>query len=450
MIDVKLISEMDINPEDLTSHAAKSCYTSEPPIIGQKINVKEALFETGHHTTLQHNYFTFALEGISVGAVTFGLHLASPFYNTDQRSGRYSTMYDKPDFEAVEKYISHYYPNLENKQDVLDFVKLGTDIYAESIAKGTELVKEQLKIERPFAPEKAIERTAPKVAQEQLRNFISTIAPTGLDFTVNLSALAALYRSAWSPELRDIYGKMKDAVIEKHPEIFYMFEEDKIRNTDWAPKIDSSSVEVKDTPEVSLLSVDIDEDVLNLDKIAKDAVDLNYFTPEKMENNVNTIKTEIEVSVATMGQDQRHRTIKRTAPKFTGAFYLPKLMQEIPGLKDKAEEFMAKWEEISKTIPETLATSIAPYGAMVKYKKLSDINGLQHEQGKRTCWCAQEEIYWVAVLTRKALESKGLHKLCKIFAPACYTGKCVEGKRYCGRNLQCKKDGCDFFPHRLV
>ncbi len=449
MIDVKLISEMNVEPEDLTSHAAKSCYTSKPPIMGQRIDVENALFKTGHHTTLQHNYFTFALEGISVGAVTFGLHLASPFYNTDQRSGRYSKMYSNPDLEAIDTYISHYYPDLENKQKVLDFIKLGTEIYAENIDAGSKLMAEQLKKERPFCPDEAIERSAPKIAQEQLRNFISVIAPTGLDFTINLSALAALYRTAWTPELRDVFDKMKDAVIGKNPDIAYMFDEKSTRDTDWAPSMDALKVSIKDLPEVSLLECDIDEESINLDKLNKDSVDTNYFTPEKMENNVNTIKTEIEISIATMGQDQRHRSIKRTAPKFTGAFYLPELMQQIPGLAEKAEEFMAQWAEISKEIPATLATSIAPYGAMVKYKKLSDINGLQHEQGKRTCWCAQEEIYWVAVLTRKALEEKGLNKLCEIFAPACYTGKCVEGKRYCGRDLKDKTDG-DFFPHRMV
>lgn len=449
MIDVKLISESTQNPEDLTSHAAKTCYTSKTPEMGQKINVEDALFKTGHHTTLQHNYFTFQLDGISVGAVTFGLHLASPFYNTDQRSGRYSKMYSNPDLESIDAYISHYYPDLENKQKVLDFIKMGTDIYSENIDQAIPLVAEQLKNERPFCSDEAVERSAPKIAQEQMRNFISVVAPTGLDFTINLSALCALYRSAWTPELKDVFGKMKDSVVERHPDISYMFDEKSARDTDWAPNTNNMEIKVKSAPEVSLLECNVDEESIDLKKYNKDSVDVNYFTPEKMNNSVNTIKIAAEFSVATMGQDQRHRAIKRTAPQFTGGFYLPDLMQQIPGLKEKANDFINKWAELSKEIPATLATTIAPYGAMVKYQKLSDINGLQHEQGKRTCYCAQEEIYWVSVLTRQALQEKGLNKVCEIFAPACYTDKCVEGKRYCGRNLKCKKDE-DFFPHRMV
>lgn len=449
MIDVKLIAETNQEVEDLTSHAAKTCYTSKAPQMGQRIDVKNALFNTGHHTTLQHNYFTFALEGISVGAVTFGLHLASPFYNTDQRSGRYSKMYSNPDLESIEKYISHFYPDLKNKDEILDFIKMGTDIYSENINEAIPLVKKALKDERPFINEEALERSAPKVAQEQLRNFISIVAPTALDFTINISALTAFYRAAWTPELKEVFGKMKDEVIKAHPEVEYMFEEKSQRNESWSPKLEKDVAIVKDLPELKLLACDIDEDSIDLNKYNKDSVDVNYFTPEKMENNVNTIKTEVAFSIATMGQDQRHRAIKRTAPTFTGNFYLPKLMQQIPSLKEKAEEYMNLWLKLAKEIPSTLATVIAPYGAMVKYKKLSDINGLQHEQGKRTCFCAQEEIYWVSALTRKALQEKGYNKTCEIFAPACYSDKCIEGKRYCGRDLKNERDN-SFFPHREV
>ncbi|MCV6599416.1 MAG: FAD-dependent thymidylate synthase [Alphaproteobacteria bacterium] len=447
MINVELIAETNQEIEDLTSHAAKTCYTSKVPKMGQKIDVKNALFNTGHHTTLQHSYFTFSIEGISVSAATFGLHLASPFYNTDQRSGRYSKMYSNPDLEQIKAYINHFYPNLNKLDKVMDFIKLGTDIYSDNIDKLTPLVAEKLKKERPFSRDDAIERTAPKIAQEQLRNFISIIAPTALDFTVNISALTAYYRSAWTPELKEIFGKMKDAVIQKHPEVSYMFDENKNRDINWHPEFERNYSKVKDLPELKLLEVNIDEKALDLEKYNKDSVDINYFTPEKMENNVQTIKTEVNFSVATMGQDQRHRTIKRTAPSFTGDFYLPKLTQEVPELKEKAEKYMDLWLEISKSIPKTLATAIAPYGAMVRYKKLSDINALQHEQGKRTCFCAQEEIYWVSVLTREALKEKGYKKVCEIFAPACYNDKCIEGKRYCGRDL---KDIENFFPHRLV
>ena len=435
MIEVKLIAQTDKEPEDLISYSAKTCYTASMPKFGERINVENALFRTGHHTTLQHTFFSFELTNISVGAIYFGLHMTAPFYNTDQRSGRYSKMYNNPDLDGIKSYILEYYPNLESIDDVMEYIKMGLDIYAENIEEATENADKALREERPFVKDDYYKAQAPKVAQEKLRSFIPLISPTALVYTVNLSALAAYYRSAWSPEMRDVFKKMKDLVIEKHPNLSYMFEEHLMRDKDWSPKRDLSTITIKDGPEAKLIGYDIDEDSLNLDNISKDAVDTNYFDPEKMNNNINTVKTEVEVSLATMGDNHRHRMVKRTAPELTGGFYLAEILQEIPGLKEKAILFMEKFRDICDKVPDTLASSITPYGAMVKYKKLADINALQHEQAKRSCWCAQEEIHWVSVLVRQALEKEGFSKACEIFAPSCYSGKCVEGKRYCGRDL---------------
>ena len=105
MIKVSLIANTNEIPVNLSSHAARTCYTSKVPEMGNVLDVENSLFRTGHHTTLQHNYFTFNINGMSIASATFGLHLASPFYNSDQRSGRYSKMYSKPDFEEIKNYI---------------------------------------------------------------------------------------------------------------------------------------------------------------------------------------------------------------------------------------------------------------------------------------------------------------------------------------------------------
>ena len=75
---------------------------------------------------------------------------------------------------------------------------------------------------------------------------------------------------------------------------------------------------------------------------------------------------------------------------------------------------------------------------MVRYHKRSNFNAFSHEMFKRTCWCAQEEIQYMAILlAQEIIEKEGKEsKLLQILRPPCaFNGKCAEGKRYCGRDL---------------
>lgn len=432
MIKVSLIANTNEVPVNLSSHAARTCYTSKVPEMGNVLDVENSLFRTGHHTTLQHNYFTFNIDGVSIASATFGLHLASPFYNSDQRSGRYSKMYSKPDFEEIKNYILKYW-KVENIDEILSFIEKGTKIYQKNIEKATEIAKRLIKEERPFIDDESLEKLAPKIAQEQLRMFISTISPTGLDTTLNLSAITALWRSAWNPEMVEITNQMKDIILEKYPDLSYMFEE-KFRRTDtWAPEIDFSNIGILKEPKCYNANANISD--LNFNEINKDAVDVRYFTPEKMDNNISNVSCEIEVSIATYAQDQRHRTIKRGTPRITGNFYLPPILQEL-NLENIAFKYTKEYFELCKKIDKTLAVAIAPYGIMVRYKKLADLNAFLHEQEKRLCWCAQEEIYNVNRQLHDLLIEKDLKIIADVMCPACYKKACIEGKRYCGRDLK--------------
>ena len=452
MIKIELKAFTNQEPTNLISHAAKTCYTSTLPEMGQTIDVKSNLFNTGHHTTLQHSFFTFAIDGLSVNSVTFGLHLAAPFYNTDQRSGRFSKMYKEPNFEDMEEYIKHLWKDVTTKQieNIISWIKMGTDIYHNNIEKATELAAEEIKKERPHANEKYISRNAPKFAQEQLRNFITTLSPTGFDYTINLSALTALYRSAWSPEMKFAVNKMVKEVLNKYPDLEYMFEEDSKLDKTWVPEISSEKISLKEKPELKLIKEKSHlPDEINF-TTGKDAVDLAYFRPENMDYNTEQITTNVKTSIATFGQDQRHRTVKRSAPKITGEFYMPPLVKKL-GLEKDAISFMDKYFELKKDIPATLHTALLPYGAMVEYQKSADLNSLKHEQAKRTCWCAQEEIYHLSTALRAEV-SKYFgkdHPLLEYLAPACYKGKCIEGSRYCGRSLL-KEAKKNFFLDRQI
>ncbi|MDR1071195.1 MAG: FAD-dependent thymidylate synthase [Rickettsiales bacterium] len=433
----------DMDPEQLASNAGRACYESEMPAIDkEKIKVKERLFDTGHHTTLEHSYFTFSIDDISVSTITFGLHLAHPFYNSDQRSGRYSKMYDEPDLGEISRRVETY--SLQecpkdsfasmNVDQVMDFIGYGLNVFGENKEKLTDIAADVLRRERPNVSDKYVEQNAKKMAQEQLRVFVSTVAPTGMYHTVDLATLAALFRVAWTPEMRQTANLMKDSVLEKHPVIGYMFDEGKTSRQSYNfIAHDAAEKQVCFFPMLRIEDIDIPPDYVPGLQVAKDSVDLSAFEPHCMDNNVYSIRTSVELSTMTMGQDQRHRTISRGKPSITGDFYLPPLLK-IAGLEDKAEKFRKKWVDLRTFGPGVMQFTI-PYGARVRYQKRGSINALLHEISKRSCWCTQEEIYNLSIQLVRQLNERGLHDLIERMVPPCKYDHCIEGARSCGRDL---------------
>lgn len=441
-IKVTSIAETNVEPTILASHAARMCYTAESPKLGETIDVKKRLFDTGHHSTLEHNYWTFMIENIPVSSVVFGLHLTAPFYDTDQRSGRFSKMYDNPDMADIKNTLETYYPDASQKNinQAYNFVENGLNIYAENHGNVTELARDTIKRERPNANDKYIEQNAPKFAQEQLRGFVSMIAPTALDWTIDLATICTFYRTAWTPFMRDVMDKIVAQIKTEHPDIAYMFDEN-VRNTKyWTPNFGPCYMGTKTRPEFRLLDYKYDDNKFRENQ-SRDTVDTLQFSPEHMNNSLMYVDSSIHIDAgATMGQDQRHRSIKRSEPVFSGCFYLPPLLNRA-GLKSSADVWMRDFYGMVKNpdFSRSMLVSIAPYGAMVKYDKHADLNALIHEQGKRTCWCAQEAIYHLACDLRRQLAEKiGENaSVLKYLTPPCLSmGKCVEGPRYCGRDLR--------------
>lgn len=454
MIQVKMAAKTDIDPVQLASYVALLCYQAELPKMGKIIDVENRLFKVSHHTTIQHFSFTFSIEGIAVGDITFGMHLASPFYNSDQRSGRFcAKMFIEPDFEKIESYISGFWPEISPalRREILQYIQKGVTLYQSNIGRATEIARNFLKDERPYASEKYLEQNAPKIAQEQMRMFIPIIFPTAFAFTVDLSALVAMYESAWTPAMKYVTERMVKKLLGKFPELKFMFDSRRRRHDEWAMRLPAiSSVSLKSKPGFKLLDI-VGEDKFKLpNPDLMHPVDKLHFYPETMDNSIGKIWTQVEISAATMGQDQRHRTIGRSEPSFTGSFYTPPVVKAL-GLQEEAKKLMRQWIRLGKKLPKTSAMIIAPYGAMVSYDKSGDFNAIAHEQAKRLCWCAQEEIYHAGRALRLAIKKRNPKSLIiKTLEPHCYpTGKCAEGGRYCGRNIKLRKNG-DYFPERKV
>jgi len=444
-VKVTKIAETDKDPTTLASHAARMCYTAESPKLGDTIDVKKRLFDTGHHSTLEHNYWTFMIEDIPVSSVVFGLHLTAPFYDTDQRSGRFSKMYDNPDMADIKNTLETYYPKVQQRYitEASAFINHGLNIYANNKNKVTEMARDAIHRERPNANDKYVESNAPKFAQEQLRMFVSMIAPTALDWTVDLATICAFYRTAWTPFMRDVMDKIVANIKTTHPDIAYMFDESARSTKDWSPKFPDKYYGTRKRPEFLLLNHYYRRCEFTENQ-SRDTVDTLQFSPEYMDNSLMHVRSRIHIDAgATMGQDQRHRSIKRSKPVFTGCFYLPPLLDKA-GLKPTADTWMRDFYNMvnNPEFSRSMLTSISPYGAMVQYDKHADLNALIHEQGKRTCWCAQEAIYHLACDLRRALAEKigtDAAVLDYLTPPCLSMGHCVEGPRYCGRSVALDK-----------
>ena len=353
------------------------------------------------------------------------------------------------------RYIDAFWPGNATGalgSDIRGYLEASMNDYSRCVQMATHIARLWTERERPKASQKYIDRNAPKFAQEQARMFVPVIFPTGLDYTVNLVTLAALYRAAWSPVMRQVTQQMVDAVVAQFPEISFMFDVAKRRIDDWAPLVQSPKfTEMHCKPRVELTSVRADA-FLPPQKSAMHPLDLLHYMPERMENSVDGVEATIEVSVATMGQDQRHRTIRRGMPSFTGAFYMPPLIARgmgFAGSLSLAANAMERWLALAGRVPRSLATVLAPYGAMVTYRKAGSFNAVAHEQAKRLCWCAQEEIYHLSHALREEVLKGELHdsRIAQLFDPPCRsTGVCGEGPRYCGRDLR----AAEHFPKRVV
>ena len=438
------------------SQAGQICYKATVPTADDKpLNVKDQLYAVSHHTTLEHSHFQFRIDGISVGGVTFGLHLCHPFYNTDQRSGRFCTaMFSSPNYEWIMLYLDTYYPTMSDgvKLMIREYIWDAVQIYNEYLPRAEEEAKEAFAKERPHASE-AVKKNSAKIAQEQMRMFIPVLFPTALDYTIDFITLVSMWQVAWTPEMWAVTDLMRDLVIAKFPEAGFAFDPARRLNGDYGPQLDETLGLVVGEPGWKLLSDSKELDPLTVPKPELMVpTDLLHFLPEYMNNSTLSIKAEVAFSVATMGQDQRHRTFSRSEPRFTGTFYLPPLLEEL-NLEKKARQVFGTWKDLwlEIEIPSSLGAVLAPYGAMVTYHKEGSMNAFAHEQAKRLCLCAQEEIYEVSRQARNHLYSLGSPAV-KLMIPPCYTtGKCAEGARYCcGRDLSLRGNDEKFFSRRKI
>ncbi len=465
MPQVQLIAKTDMSLENLVSYDALTCTRQELPILGETIPIG-SVYESGHHSTLECNYYTFAIEYIPIGVgIDFGLHVASPHYNTGQRSGRYvQDMFANPPRKLLAEQLKMFYHGEIGESvssDILDYLEFCIGVFKKRSPEAEKICARFLKEDRPKASSEYIEGNAPKMAQEQLRGVIPVIFPTALTFTVNFITAASLYAAAWNPYMRYVTSIMMKQIFAVEDSK----ETRKIKKSlmswkreNWAPGEPKYPIAIIDTPIARLLSVNFPPGIefITPHKRDIDVLDLLPVHPRYMNNGTINMQVEMGVSLATYGQDQRHRSIRRSEPQFTNGFYAPPLIQEI-GMEDDIHEVMSRWNSFIGKVPDTLFAGIAPYNAMVGYIKSADVNSFIHDAVRRYCNTAQEENNTGFVLLRSAVKEAAekdprLNPLVKLLAPPCWEGGvCHEKIRQCGRDRSKKaRSSEEYFARRRV
>lgn len=433
-----------LDPHHVAKFAAGICKNPSVPKYGAPgVPVKEGLFQVSHHTTLGHPSFNFVLDDVSVGSLTLGLHL--PVFNVlDQRSGRFCTeMFSSFSEESIGKRIDTYWEiSSLQKARATAFFMHGVQLFNTYLPQCIEAIALHVARERPFFPKKGYADKIRGLAQEQLRVFISTFTPTAELITLGLPAIFSLWHSAHTPETRQITDLMRDEVLKLHPHLAYMFEaqEDRLKEQNWTPEILGVPA-LSGVPHVRFLGGSTDYRFM-VDPAIEDLspIDLLPFKPKYAPNNTLRVDSEVCISLMTMGQDQRHRTIHRDAPVFTGEFYVPPVVREcVP--HDVLLNYVHEWRALFSHLPETLAVALAPYGMMVRYKKSAPLNAFIHEMMKRRCNLAQGEIRTVAKLLYPQVLNSGIlgaERVARIITAPCVLtkGTCTEGKYYCGIDLR--------------
>jgi thymidylate synthase ThyX len=455
-ITVSLVNWPRKTAWSLAQHAARTCYEAVLPGRGirKRPNVKGQLLLPGHHTTLEHGSYTFAVEGIAVADITLGFHLTTPYYITDQRSGRYTKdMFNPSGLDRIAAMLGQVYPSLSevDRAMVRAYTTRCMNTYQRYLPAAIDLAAAWIREDRPKLPEKKVMGMAESYAQEQLRMAIPVIFPTAFYFTVNAVTLASLYRAAWRPGMRVVLEKMVEVLLRKDPSAAFYFEIE-MGQTDWEPALESSEAVIQLQPSSLLVSVDecTDQPPSQLDT---HPYDLLRIRPEYLGLTTKTILSDEEMSLAIMGQDQRHRSVRRSSPIFTGAVMAPPLVEGV-GMAEDLLAIQREWLEYRDILPGSLFSGLAPYGAVVRYRKSSDLTAAIHDLGKRTCNCAQQEHYNKDVQLRADLAKRHPgHMLLQAMVPRCYGGdmKCAEGVRTCGRDIRAQLDpSTDYFGLRRV
>jgi thymidylate synthase ThyX len=493
-------------PFDNAVATARTCYNSriitaedvrkDDKAKALRDRIAKETYEAGHHTTLQHATFQFALENVSRQAIWSFLH-SHPFYNSEQVSQRYVEV--RPGNVVL--------PALPPAQEALfrGAVEDMMGTYRALIELLTPRVAEEffrIFPARKRAPEKwtlGIKKKAQEIARYVLP--VGTFAH--LYHTISGLTLHRYHRLSNQfdvpAELRLVVRGMVSEVERLDPLFFARIEDAlplertlEYRALAEAGRIGTRSSSSSDATRAFLRGFDdelghrrsrlVDWSAQGPSSVARavrsvlglspgelsddDALDrvlspkLNPYLGEALTlTTVSKLTRALshahftfqkKLSHTADSQDQRHRMTPGSRPVLHAHFVagdvdviVPDLIEAVPEAKDRFLETCARsWRVIEQLldggVSEQMALYLLPNAFPIRFYESGDMLHHHHKWVHRLCYTAQEEI-WRASVEEVSQVAEVQPQLARHVRPPCtlrmqarITPFCPEGPRFCG------------------
>ncbi|MSO20467.1 MAG: FAD-dependent thymidylate synthase [Acidobacteria bacterium] len=481
--------------------AARTCYATRlitPDEISEKqrVSIGPATFNGGHHTVYQHAHFEFGLENVSRQFVWNFLH-SHPFYNSEQQSQRYVRL------DRAHAFL----PPLigEARAVYAQAIERAWERYRELSAKLIPRTRETLYQVWKIGPNtddrrrRRIEQQVEKKAIEVARYVLPLAAHTTLVHTVSgivLHRMSRMRHSGDTPhETALVMDQMVARVKEVEPEFFDRIgsgplEEDKIPETRLAVSADprrsrnefdsalggrtSKVISIDANAErvaaqavryvLGLSESEMDDDCA-LDELLNPARNryrletLNVSMHSPMMRALEHVQYTFQkkISHTADSQDQRHRMVPASRPLLAATdcpepdYLTPMLIRgnaEVEPLYTQAmeEAWAAKNKLLALGVPKEFAVYVLPNATAVRLVESGSLLHLLHKWTMRTCFNAQEEIYFASM--EELDQIRAAHpRLMRYVGPPCVVRKgnaypvCTEGSHFCGVKVW------ENFPH---
>jgi flavin-dependent thymidylate synthase len=506
--EVRLVNAFD-RPYENAVATARTCYSSRGVIAPEDVSgtpdmapdlrarreetrdrIARSIYQAGHHTTLQHAHFQFALNGVSRHFLWTFLH-SHPFYNSEQVSQRYVEVkperYVVPPLsgEALAVYRDRLDGQMREYQELIDLL--------------TPLCEDEF-FERFRARRARKEKWAGQIqkkAQEVARYVLPLATHAYLYHTVSGLTLLRYWRLCTTydapREQRAVVGRMVELLlahdplfakileeplpIEETPEArFYASAQGTMRQGErdrWAREFDAvldgrvsrlvdhklrneSCVAdaVRDALGLASSSLSDDEalrmvldpaanpilsetmNVSTLSKLTRALVHASYTFRKRLSHTADS-------------QDQRHRMTPASRPCLPAYlsdapdYVTPPIVLEDDRVKRAYEESMERtWEALARLkalgVTDEDRAYLLPNAVTIRFKESADLLHLHHKLKMRLCYNAQEEIWRAsrdeAMQIADVNPRIGRYLLppCTLRAMAGRSPVCPEGDRYCG------------------
>lgn len=497
---IKLVGAIQ-DPYDLSVATARTCYSSKGIITVDEVSkdeksrvlrdrISDSTREAGHLTTRQHAHFVFSMDHVSRSFLWSFLH-SHPFYNSEQVSQRYVKV--KPGNFTI--------PTLstpKNQSVFQETLELQMKAYENLIELVLPTVKAAyFKVFKSRKEEKRWMSVIHKKAYEVARYILPISTQAYLYHTVSALTLMRYYKMAkiWDTPSEQLYvvQKMIDEVVKIDPdfqkELSKPFDLDSVPEYQWAlPAMQGQNfsqakafVQEFDEALNGKVSKLVDQSE-NAEATLAQAV-RNLFSKTKAEMtdeaaidlvlhpkqnpmlgdtfNVSTLSKltralfhvhfsfQKKISHTADSQDQRHRMTPGSRPILALHYFgepdviYPKVLLEVPKAKALFEDVLSQTVQNVNTLLKAgegfeKAHYLLPNAWAIRFIESGDLLNWHHKWKLRTCYNAQEEIFYASVAELLEVEKKfpliarHIKAPCYIRSEAKLKPYCPEGDHFCG------------------